>query len=225
MTNRTRWAEQKLNYSFSDPTLLEYALTHRSASKLNNERLEFLGDACLNFVVAQRLFELCPSYSEGDLSRARASLVNGSTLATLAREISLDSQIIVGRGERRSGGASKGSVLADALEALIGAVLLDGKHAQAEALVLRLYGERFLQLPDPLSLKDSKTRLQEFRQGRGESLPVYTVKKMTGKDHQKSFTVKCELDGGEKSTHGIGSSRRNAEQEAAAAMLTELQSE
>lgn len=222
MTDPTRWAATQLQYSFSEPALLELALTHRSASKRNNERLEFLGDAFLNLVVAKRLFELCPDYSEGDLSRARASLVNRSALARLARELGLDSQIIVGRGELRSGGAQKGSVLADALEAVIGAVLLDGPYAEAEDLVLRLYNDRLSDLPDPSALKDAKTRLQEWLQGRGHNLPKYRVEQVTGKDHEKTFAVSCELEDGTRRTSGMGRSRRLAEQQAASAMLEEL---
>jgi ribonuclease-3 len=223
--DRARWAEKRLSYQFSNPEILELALTHRSASKTNNERLEFLGDAFLNFTIAARLYELRPEYSEGELSRARASLVNGRTLAALARSLDVDSQIIVGQGELRAGGASQGSILADALEALIGAVLLDGQHEAAEALVLRLFERRLADLPEPMALKDAKTRLQEWLQGRRMELPIYHVDSATGKDHEKTFAVTCELADGSQKATGSGRSRRRAEQVAARAMLKILTGE
>jgi ribonuclease-3 len=223
--SRVRWAEKHLQYRFTDPEILELALTHRSASKTNNERLEFLGDAFLNFTIAARLYQLRPDYTEGELSRTRASLVNGRTLSALARDLAIDSQIIVGHGELRAGGANQGSILADALEALIGAVLLDGQHKAAEALVLHLFERRLANLPEPAALKDAKTKLQEWLQGRGMELPVYHVNSATGKDHEKTFVVTCELADGSQRTAGSGPSRRRAEQDAAAAMLKTLTGE
>lgn len=225
MTERTEWADRRFSYRFTNPQLLELALTHRSASRQNNERLEFLGDAFLNFVVAKRLYELRPSYSEGELSRARASLVNKATLGDLALEASLDSQILMGPGEIRSGGKQKRSVLADALEALIGAILIDGQHAAAEGVVLELFQRRLEQLPHPSELKDAKTRLQEWLQGRGRSLPTYRIDDISGRDHDRTFVVSCELDDGAIHTTGSGRSRRRAEQRAASAMLSELAGE
>lgn len=222
MTDRARWAARYLEYRFAQPELLEMALTHRSAAKKNNERLEFLGDAFLNFTIAAKLYEFRPHYSEGELSRARASLVNGSTLAEIAREVALESQVILGRGELRAGGANRASVLADCLEAVIGAVFLDGRDDAARALVLRLYGERLRDLADPDSLKDSKTRLQEWLQGHGRSLPVYNVDAVTGKEHERTFSVSCVLEDGAERTFGKGRSRRRAEQDAASAMLSKL---
>jgi ribonuclease-3 len=222
VTDRTEWAEKKLSYRFADPELLKLALTHRSASRENNERLEFLGDAFLNFIVAKRLCDLQSAYTEGELSRARASLVNRGTLAEIALELSIDSQIRMGRGELRSGGKQKRSVLADAFEALIGAILIDGRHAAAEAAVLKLYGRRFEQLPAPSELKDPKTQLQEWLQARSRGLPIYRVDDISGRDHDKTFLVTCELADGSKSTEGSGRSRRRAEQHAASAMLAEL---
>lgn len=222
MTARSRWAETYLQHRFQDPELLALALTHRSASKRNNERLEFLGDAFLNFRVAQRLYALRPEDNEGDLSRARASLVNQATLAALGREIEIDKHLVLGRGELRSGGAQRAAVLADAVEAVIGAVLLDGGAEVAERLVDRLFADRFEQLPESAALKDPKTRLQEWLQGRGLTLPVYRVESVRGREHEQTFTVVCEVDERDVRTIGRGRSRRLAEQEAAASMLMEL---
>jgi ribonuclease-3 len=217
-----RWAESSLDYVFDNPDLLQQALTHRSASRANYERLEFLGDAFLNFAIAARLFELCPDYNEGDLSRARASLVNRSTLAAVAREIGIEDHVIVGQGERRTGGAQRSSVLADVLEALIGAMLLDRGYAPATSVILRLFDARILELPVPDDLKDAKTRLQEWLQGRGRGLPVYEVESVSGKDHERVFVVRCGLADADRYTSGEGRSRRRAEQAAAEAMLSGL---
>jgi len=222
VTDRSRWAETYLQHRFEDPELLELALTHRSASKRNNERLEFLGDAFLNFVIARRLYAMRPEDNEGDLSRARASLVNQATLAAVGREIGIDKQLVLGRGELRSGGAHRAAVLADALEAVVGAVLLDGGTEAAERLVDRLFADRFEQLPQSAELKDPKTRLQEWLQGRGLTLPVYRVDSVRGREHEQVFTVVCEVGERDARTIGQGRSRRLAEQEAAASMLMEL---
>lgn len=222
MTPRARWAAAHLRYEFRDPGLLEQALTHRSASKLNNERLEFLGDALLSFVVAAVLYELRPNGSEGDLSRARAALVRKATLASIGKELGIDSQLILGRGEIRAGGAHRGAALADAVESLIGAVFLDGGFDVARELVVRLFGERFENLPGVDELKDAKTKLQEWLQGRGLALPQYTVESITGSDHQKTFVVACRVSDKGLRTEGSGASRRRAEQDAAQTMLADL---
>ncbi|HEX7081905.1 MAG TPA: ribonuclease III [Gammaproteobacteria bacterium] len=222
MSSRARWAESHLQHRFENQDLLELALTHRSASKHNNERLEFLGDALLNFTVARRLYDLRPEDSEGDLSRARAALVNQSTLAAIGREIGIDRQLVLGRGELRSGGAQRAAVLADALEAVIGAVLLDAGHAAAERLVDRLFADRLERLPESADLKDPKTRLQEWLQGRGLPLPVYRVDSVQGREHEQIFTVVCTVGERDAQTVGRGRSRRFAEQQAAAVMLAEL---
>lgn len=222
MSALARWAESRLQYSFSDPDLLQQALTHRSASKSNYERLEFLGDSFLNFVVAAILYRECTNYDEGDLSRARASLVNRDSLAEIGREMNLEQQIVLGEGERRTGGAQRSSVLADAVEAVIGAVLLDGGHAAAQSVVESLYAGRVAQLPTPDELKDAKTRLQEWLQGRGRGLPLYSVESTSGKDHERIFSVRCELADSDHKSTGEGRSRRSAEQSAATAMLREL---
>ena len=225
MTERARWAATHLQYVFADPDLLEQALTHRSASKINNERLEFLGDGLLNFVVAAELYRLRPDNSEGDLSRARAALVKKSTLAEIGRELEVDTQLILGRGELRSGGAQRGAALADTVESLVGAVFLDGGYDVAGTLVKRLFAKRFEGLPESGDLKDAKTKLQEWLQGRGMSLPVYTVEDVTGSDHKKVFAVVCKVREHAGVARGSGPSRRRAEQDAAQAMLMELSRE
>ena len=222
MNDRSRWAEAELRYTFNDPSLLELALTHRSASKHNNERLEYLGDSFLNFAIARRLFELRPDDTEGDLSRARAALVKEPTLAAIGQQLGVDAYLTLGPGELRSGGAQRAAVLADAVEALLGAVLLDGGATAAEAVVDLMFAEQFKSLPDAASLKDPKTRLQEWLQGRGLPLPSYVVTAVHGRDHEQTFTVECEVREKNAHTTGHGQSRRRAEQEAAAAMLLVL---
>ena len=225
MNDRVLWAEKHLNFHFTDTTLLTQALTHRSASKENNERLEFLGDALLNFTIARRLYLLRPNDAEGDLSRARASLVNKTVLAGIGREIGIDEQIILGPGESRSGGAQRSSALADTLEAIFGAVLLDGGHQAAAELIEFLFTQRLESLPDAGALKDSKTKLQEWLQGRGYGLPRYAVELIQGRDHDQVFTVTCHVEEKGRKSTGTGSSRRRAEQDAAAAMFAVLSRE
>jgi len=220
--SRADWAEKHLRYTFRDAALLERALTHRSASRDNNERLEYLGDSYLSFVTARRLFDSRPLADEGDLSRARAALVRQATLASIGQRLQLDAQIILGPGELRSGGAQRVAMLADAVEALIGAVLLDGGAAAAEALIDLLFAEEIANLPDADELKDPKTRLQEWLQGRGHKLPSYSVQSVSGRDHEQTFVVTCTVEEKDAHTTGRGSSRRHAEQEAAAAMLSVL---
>lgn len=222
MIARARWAEDHLRYRFDDPSLLEAALTHRSASADNNERLEFLGDAFLSFFVAMKLYQMHPHANEGDLSRLRAALVKEATLAEIGRELGVDSQLILGAGEVRSGGASRDAALADTVEALIGAVLLDGGHDAAGLLLGRLYTVRLEQLPDSAALKDAKTQLQEWLQRRGLSLPAYKVDQVHGRHHEQTFTVICRVAEKAASTVGHGQSRRRAEQAAAAEMLLVL---
>lgn len=222
MTDRARWAETHLDYRFNDPSLLEQALTHRSASRLNNERLEFLGDSLLNFTITRMLYDLRPDDAEGDLSRARASLVNRDKLAEIGRGLGIDSQLVLGSGERRAGGAQRAAAIADAFEALIGAVLLDGGREAAESLVEGLFAGQVDAIPAAADLKDPKTKLQEWLQGRGLKLPRYTVDTVAGRDHQRAFTVVCTVEERQAQTKGLGRSRRVAEQEAAAAMLAVL---
>jgi len=222
---RGRWAETQLHYAFKDTALLALALTHRSASRLNNERLEYLGDSFLNHAIARRLFELRRDDTEGDLSRARAALVKESTLAAIGQRIGVDAHLALGPGELRTGGAQRSAVLADAVEALIGAVLLDGGAAAAEAVVDLMFAAELTSLPDAATLKDPKTRLQEWLQGRGLPLPSYAVTAVHGRDHEQTFVVECEVRDKNVQTIGRGQSRRRAEQDAAAAMLVELTGE
>jgi ribonuclease-3 len=222
VTNLARWAERELDYKFSDLELLAQALTHRSASRQNYERLEFLGDAMLSLTVARELYESRPQASEGDLSRARAALVNKQALAGIARRIGVDGLLVLGAGEARSGGAQRASALADAFEAMIGAVVLDGGYDAGDRVVRRLIAETLDALPDADALKDPKTKLQEWLQGRGLGLPAYTVDEASGSDHNLLFVVSCSVDAKHMRATGRGSSRRRAEQAAAEAMLIEL---
>jgi ribonuclease-3 len=219
---RGLWAEKQLGYTFKDTELLDLALTHRSAAKANNERLEYLGDSFLTYAIARRLFDLRRGDTEGDLTRARAALVKEPTLAAIGQKLGVDAQLTLGAGELRTGGAQRAAILADAVEALIGAVLLDGGATAAEAVVDLMFAEQFESLPDAAALKDPKTRLQEWLQGKGLPLPSYVVTAVQGRDHEQTFVVECEVRDKNVQTTGRGQSRRRAEQEAAAAMLVAL---
>jgi ribonuclease-3 len=216
------WAEASLGHAFRDPALLDAALTHRSAGKRNYERLEFLGDAVLNFAVAVLLFREYPDADEGDLSRYRAALVSGSSLATLAAGLGLGEQLRLGGGELKSGGFRRSSILADALEALFGAVYLDGGIAAASAVIEALFAGRLGELPEARELKDPKTRLQEHLQARGLRLPLYAVDEVSGEPHEQWFVARCEVGSLDLQALGEGSSRRRAEQEAARQLLETL---
>lgn len=210
-----------LGYDFHQADLLEEALTHRSAGGRNNERLEFLGDAILGLVIAEWLYELRARASEGELSRLRASLVNREALAELARSLSLGDFLKLGSGELKSGGFRRDSILADALEAVFGAVYLDGGFEPCRRLIRELYQERMASLPAVAELKDPKTRLQEYLQARQSPLPVYKLVRISGEDHAQQFTIECVLQAGERS-EATASSRRRAEQEAARRLLEKL---
>lgn len=212
-----------LGYAFSEPELLDVALRHRSAGAMHNERLEFLGDSVLNFVIAAALYRRFPTATEGTLSRMRASLVKGDTLAEIARELELGAYLHLGSGELKSGGFRRGSILADAFEAVIGAVYEDGGIDAAQALVLRFFESRLDESRPAMTLKDPKTRLQEFLQGRGRPLPEYRVADVQGQAHNQTFTVECLVDGLPEPSRGRGSSRRKAEQSAAEQALERLQ--
>jgi len=216
------WAESRLGYAFRDPALLDAALTHRSAGKRNYERLEFLGDAVLNFAVAVQLFREYPDADEGDLSRYRAALVSGSSLATVAIGLALGEQLRLGGGELKSGGFRRSSILADSLEALFGAVYLDGGITAASAVIERLFAVRLGDLPEARELKDPKTRLQEYLQARGLSLPAYAMEEVSGEPHEHWFVASCEVAALDLRARGEGSSRRRAEQEAAQRVLEQL---
>lgn len=213
--------QQALGYHFARIDYLEQALTHRSAAAINNERLEFLGDSILNFSIAQKLYDCRPDATEGELSRIRASLVNREALTGLASRLDLEAHIRLGQGEKQSGGQRRASIQSDAVEAILGAVLLDGGFEACRDLIDRLYESHFEHLPDAEDLKDPKTRLQEYMQSRGLGLPRYIVASETGKDHAKQFEVSC--DAAELHTViGMGSSRRKAEQAAASKMLEQF---
>ncbi|MDG4594122.1 MAG: ribonuclease III [Candidatus Contendobacter sp.] len=209
-----------LNYAFRQPGLLEEALTHRSAAPRHNERLEFLGDALLNLVIAEYLFQCYPQASEGELSRLRATLVKGEALAELARGLKLGEELRLGQGELRSGGPQRESILADALEAIFGAVYLDGGLDACRALILRLYQDDLVGLASASELKDPKTRLQEYLQARQQPLPVYSVLEIHGEPHAQTFTVECAV--ADRRAVAMGSSRRKAEQDAARRLLEQL---
>jgi len=212
-----------IDYRFKDPELLREALTHRSLGAGNNERLEFLGDSVLNLVVAMRLYEQRPDAQEGDLSRMRARLVRGSTLAEVASGINLGQRIKLGEGELKSGGFRRASILADALEALLGAIFIDGGYVACRDVILRLFDPLIADLPDVEELKDPKTRLQEWLQARGRALPEYTLVAEEGADHAKTFRVRCRLADDGTMVEQDGRSRRKAEQAAAAEVLELLQ--
>jgi len=216
------WLKDSLDYEFSDAQLLELALTHRSAPGENNERLEFLGDAVLDFVISEVVFRTHPDAPEGDLSRLRASLVNDATLAEIAAKLGLGEHLHLGGGERKSGGHRRDSILADALEAIFAAVYLDAGFDAACQVVERTYGQRLHVFPDVAELRDPKTRLQEWMQARQMGLPDYDLLKVTGKPHRQTFEVSCSVIN--TVTNGHGTTRRNAEQSAAEDMLVQLKS-
>lgn len=216
---------KQLEYAFTDAALLEQALTHRSAGANNNERLEFLGDAVLGAVIAEALYQQFPEAPEGDLSRLRASLVKKSSLASIARELNLGDYLVLGSGELKSGGYRRDSILADAVEAIFGAVYLDAGFQPARELILRQYQSRLAAIPSADSLKDPKTRLQEYLQSRQLELPDYEVTAITGEAHNQNFAVQCAIAEKNLYSEGQGRSRRKAEQAAAQAMLELLEAE
>jgi ribonuclease-3 len=214
--------QRRLGYRFSDEERLQHALTHRSFGNSNNERLEFLGDAVLGMVIADALFHRKGKLSEGDLSRLRASLVNRDSLADLAADLELDAVIRLGAGETKSGGARRSSVLADAFEAIIAAIYLDGGFVAADEFVRRQFATRLDELPDAESLKDPKTRLQEILQSRNESLPQYELIDTSGPAHRREFTITCRVASLDIAATGRGRSRRRAEQAAAEKILEQM---
>lgn len=209
---------QALGYRFLNDALLDAALTHSSAGNGNNERLEFLGDAILSFTIAAELYARFPDAREGELSRLRASLVKGETLAELARGLKLGSHLNLGFGEIKSGGHARDSTLADALEAIIGAIYLDGGLLPCQKFILSLYPRHLASLSPATHLKDPKTRLQEFLQAHKKPPPLYSLLTISGAAHAQSFKVECMMEGGT-SLQGEGSSRRRAEQDAACKAL------
>jgi len=216
------WLKNSLDYEFNDVRLLEQSLTHRSAPGDNNERLEFLGDAVLDFVISEVVFRAHPLAAEGDLSRLRASLVKDTSLAELAAELGLGEQLILGSGERKTGGHRRESILADALEAIFGAIYIDAGFDAARRAIERAFGARLEEFPSVAELRDPKTRLQEWLQARQLGLPTYELIRVSGQAHRQTFEVSCSVAGRQELTSGSGSTLRNAEQEAAERMFLEL---
>lgn len=218
----TQQLEQAIGHKFSDPSLLRNALTHRSHSSPHNERLEFLGDSILNAVVVRQLFDRFPDLPEGDLSRLRANLVRQDSLHQLALALSLGKYLRFGEGELKSGGAKRPSILADALEALFGAIWLDAGHDQASRVIASLYVDMIAAIVPGQPMKDAKTRLQETLQARRLPLPKYQLTATEGEAHAQQFTIACNIDSLGIRTEGSGGSRRAAEQIAAERALERL---
>jgi ribonuclease-3 len=214
---------QIFGYQFQDESLLLLALTHRSMGGHNNERLEFLGDSILGMVISSELYNRFPKEKEGVLTRLRSSLVKGETLSSIATELKLGEYIQLGSGELKSGGFRRSSTLADALEAIIGAIYLDSYKESGivtvQDIILKIFNDRINECEPSNVLKDPKTRLQEHLQAKGLSLPEYSVISISGKEHQQTFKVSCSIQGFTNHVNATGSSRRKAEQAAAEKML------
>jgi ribonuclease III len=223
MVKKLESLEQSLAYQFSNPDLAQLALTHRSANAVHNERLEFLGDSLLGFIVAETLFRLNPHASEGELSRMRSALVKKSALAAIARALNLGDYIQLGSGELNSGGDDRDSILADTVEALIAAIYLDGGIDACTAFVNKISEAKLVQQASATKQKDAKTRLQELLQAQGRPLPKYKVVEISGAAHEQVFHVSCKLESLGAEAAGSGSSKREAEQKAASKILQELE--
>lgn len=222
MTSAAEWCLEVTGYQFADKKLLTQALTHRSASSTNNERLEFLGDAILGLSISRAIYNARPDMREGGLTRIRSDLVRRETLSEIARELDLGSQLVLGAGERRSGGQQRTSVLANALEAVLGSIFLDGGFDAADRAVLRVFSDRLANLPDAAEVIDAKTRLQEYLHGRSLKSPVYSLISSVGAAHAKTFEIVCQVPELALEMTGTGTSRRRAEQIAAARVLEHL---
>ena len=216
---------KKLEYTFTDSSLLIKALSHRSIGSDNNERLEFFGDAILGFVIAAELYKHFPKAKEGELSRYRASLVKGETLAILANDLGLGEYIRLGPGELKSGGFRRDSILANTFEAVIGAIYLDGGMQAAEQFILQTSKQQIAAISEKSSYKDPKTRLQEYLQARKLALPDYSIVHIAGKTHEQVFKVRCKISLMPEPVNGVGSSRRKAEQDAAEKLLAQLEND
>ncbi|MDD2761900.1 MAG: ribonuclease III [Methylomonas sp.] len=223
MIKKAEVLAKKLGLTFNQPHLFKTALTHRSVGAHNNERLEYLGDSILGFVVAEKLYIQFPNAGEGVLSRLRASLVNQSSLAELARQHNIGDYLILGSGELKSGGFRRDSILSDALEAIMGALLLDQGVEVCRQWILALFADKLADIKLDSWNKDPKTRLQELLQARKKALPVYELVAMSGADHAQTFEVKCSVVICPQATSGIGISRKKAEQVAAENMLILLE--
>lgn len=214
--------QKRLGYWFKKQDLLKQALTHRSYGSHNNERLEFLGDGVLNFIVAEQLFQRFPKLSEGDLSRLRAQLVKEATLFEIAKGFNLGDLLNLGEGELKSAGWRRPSILSDALEAVIGATYLDGGFASAQTMVLQLYADKLESIDPKVIDKDAKSKLQEYLQSKKIDLPQYSVSSIEGEAHAQTFSVTCVIEKLNISTIGEGTSRRVAEQQAAKIALNQI---
>jgi len=216
---------QILDYHFKDEKLLRQALTHRSISNNNNERLEYLGDSIVNFVIAEALFNRFDNIPEGQLSRMRASLVKKETLAEIAQQLNLGEHLHLGSGELKSGGYRRESILADGLEALIAAIYLDSDFATCKSRIIKWFAEKLTRTSSDDSNKDAKTQLQEYLQARKLPLPIYKIIRTTGQDHAQIFHISCKIPGLKQYTVGEGQNRRRGEQVAAAQLLAELKND
>jgi ribonuclease-3 len=223
MVNKLENLQQSLAYQFSNPDLAQLALTHRSANAAHNERLEFLGDSLLGFIVAETLFTLNPQASEGELSRMRSALVNKNALAAAARSLGIGEYLQLGTGEAKSGGSDRDSILADAVEALIAAIYLDGGIDPCTTFVKKISESKLAIDAVAIEKKDAKTRLQEFLQAQGKSLPKYEVVKISGAAHEQVFHVSCRLEPLGTESEGSGTSKREAEQQAATKILDAME--
>ncbi len=223
LESATAWLKQALHYEFSDETLLKQALTHRSATGDNNERLEFLGDSVLQLVISEMVYEKRPESSEGRLSRLRSTLVKDTTLGELGLEMGLGEHLILGSGEKKTGGHRRASILADTVEALFGAIYLDANLDAARKVIHKAFEDRIRSLPETAELRDPKSRLQEHIQGQKLALPEYAIEKVTGKAHKQFFESSCTISALDLKTLGAGTTRRDAEQEAAANMLEQIE--
>ena len=224
MQTTMSWCEQRFHYRFKDDILLQTALTHRSHSVDNNERLEFLGDAALDLVISELLYQSSSEQTEGSLSRMRSSLVKGNTLAELAKELDVGGYLILGKGENTSGGRERLSLLADALEAMIGAIFLDGGYVAVKNVIIKIFDSRIQALDPKSEHKDHKSILQEKLQGVKQGLPVYSLVRSVG-DHNKTFVVECSIKSGEIVTQASGKTLRVAEQKAASKVLQAMQND
>lgn len=222
LTLKYQRLEQRLGYHFDDQRQLQLALTHRSHGATNNERLEFLGDSILNFIVGEELFRRFPEAREGQLSRLRSQMVKGDTLAELAREFELGECLVLGEGEMKSGGNKRDSILADSVEAIIGAIYLASGLEVCRARVLIWFAPRLDKLRIDTSAKDSKSRLQEYMQAQRQPLPEYVVVAVGGEGHAQMFTIECRVALSKHPTSATASSRREAEKQAAVLMLAQL---
>lgn len=214
--------QKQINYSFKNIDLLIHALTHRSANKIHNERLEYLGDSILSYVIAEALFERFPKVDEGDLSQMRSSLVCGETLAKIGQNFNIGDSMILGPGELKSGGHRRESIISDAVEAIIGAIYLDSDIQTIKQLILAWYQTRLVQIQPGIKQKDSKTRLQEYLQGQRQNRPVYLIVEVIGDDHDQEFVVQCKLENDNNQYLGRGVNRRKAEQAAAQMAIDNL---